>query len=176
MPRPLHLAKCERRCWVYYVLNTKEREIVYVGQTVSLRSRWHQHRLKTSPCALLRNYLQKHGKHCVFRVETDYGLGKGFPQSRANEFEAYLISKYQTLHDPVDNRNGCNQNNAPNVSQLEDGWQRRIEEELQEGGLRWPTEIPVDPLDAMSDDVLEARREEAMLSDLMEKAPDVPEV
>ena len=171
----MHLAKCERRAWIYYVLDMEEHEIVYVGQTVSLRSRWYQHKLKTSPCALLRNYLQKRGKHCVFRVETEYGLGNGFPQSRANEFEAYFMAKYQTIHDPVHNRNGLNQQNAPHVSQLEEGWQRLIEEELHEG-YHWPTDIPVDIYDAMGDDVLNARREEAMLSDLMDKAPDVPEV
>ena len=175
MPRPLHLAKCERRCWIYFVIDMETLEIVYVGQTVSLRSRWHQHRLKTSQCALLRNYLQKHGKHCDFRIETEYGLGNGFPQSRANEFEAYFMAKYQTIHDPVRNRSGCNQNNAPHVSQLTDGWERRIEDELDEG-YHWPDEIPVDPYDAMGGDILKARQEEAMFADLMQKAPDVPEV
>ena len=172
MPKTI-IAVSTRRCWIYTVFDRKIERYIYVGQTVSRRSRWQQHKLKTSQCALLRNYLMKHGKHCVYRVKTEYGLGEGFPQSRANEFEAYFMAKYQTIHDPVHNRNGLNQQNAPHVSQLTDGWDRRIEEELDEG-FKWPKEIPVDPYDAMGDDILKARREEAMFADLVEKAPDIP--
>lgn len=73
------------------------------------------------------------------------------------------------------NRIGCNQNNAPHVSKLEDGWYERITAEL-EAGFQWPELVPVEPLDAMGGDVLAARRQEAMLADLAAKMPGVPQV
>ena len=103
------------------------------------------------------------------------GLDRGFPASRANEFEQFFISKYKTMHDPVDRRNVCNQKPADHVSRLEEGWYERIAAEL-EAGFQWPELVPVEPLDAMGDDVLAARRQEAMLADLADKVPDVPQV
>ena len=169
------LVVSERRCWVYTVYDPVLKKTIYVGKSFSLRARWQQHNLKTSQCVLLREYIQSKPYKMEFSVISVGGLDKGFPASRANEFEQYFISKYKTMHDPVDRRNVCNQKPADHVSRLEDGWFERVTAEL-DAGFQWPEVVPVEPLDAMGGEILAVRRQEAMMADLAAKLPGVRQV
>lgn len=175
MPRKQSVAIRQRRAWVYCVFDPKLETIIYVGQSISLRGRWQKHKMNTSQCALLRDHIQSKPYKMIFIVISYGGLDQGFPETRADEFEAYFMAKYKTVHHTVDNRIGCNQNNAPHVSRLEEGWYERITAEL-EAGYTWPEEVPVNPLDAMGDHVLAARRQEAMMADLAAKVPDSKQI
>jgi hypothetical protein len=95
------------RRWVYFVIDTTTRKVVYVGQTMNLRGRWNAHQLSTSQCAKLKKYIHSTVHKPEFTVCEKFPDGVT-GKKHADILEAYMIAFYNTVYNRFTNEAGCN--------------------------------------------------------------------
>lgn len=152
------------RCWLYIVTDRATGRVIYVGQTLDTGRRWKQHESKHSKCALMRKYVERKqasGERLKFEIEPR--LPNGVPFHRSDEFEAVLMVHYKTIFDPDTRPDGCNQNHAAHVADVDFA---AVRAEL-DAGYEWPVK------EAQPDALAKACAEEAMLGDLVDAVGDL---
>lgn len=162
---------------IYMVIDKGTGKVLYIGQSVHAYRRFVQH--KNSIRAQAEH--SSLGCYCARRQravrDLEFkpvpGLPNGVAHRHADAFEAYYISKYDTLFNMLTNPDGCNLtvgNHANKVDVAE------IKRQLAEG-YKWPepAKAQVAALEGAPTALKDARFQEAVLTDLDARANTDPE-
>ena len=127
-----------RRCWIYVIWDRRRHVIIYVGQSVDCDRRWQEHLrhaiAEDSKTGLADFLGREQTTTDMLELRLVEGLPNGVAWKDADRWEAFFISKHETVYDPRKNKRVCNKNNGNDASQVDYDAQ---EEELLRGYV-WP--------------------------------------
>ena len=124
-----------------YQINGLDGTPVYIGQTVNKKRRASAHQSEASKCKLLRNFIQGvRSRSSTWKFADNFktvgGCPDGVPSNRANAFECYFISEFDTVHNAKTNPDGCNMTIGNNAADMGSDTYDNIRAELEAGDIK----------------------------------------
>ena len=162
---------------IYMILDRGTGKVLYIGQSIHMARRFSQHlnRIRAqAEDSCLSKYCTRHQRSIKsLEIKPVPGLPDGVAHVHADAFEAYFISKYDTVYSMLANPDGCNLTAGNHANRVD---KDEIERQLAEGYV-WPepARAQVASLQAASAKLKEARLQEAVLSDLDARSNADPE-
>tara|TARA_B100000405_G_scaffold44717_1_gene29572 strand:+ start:1286 stop:2992 length:1707 start_codon:yes stop_codon:yes gene_type:complete len=162
---------------IYMILDRGTGKVLYIGQSIHMARRFSQHlnriRAQAEDSCLSKYCARRQRSIKSLEIKPVPGLPDGVAHVHADAFEAYFISKYDTVYSMLANPDGCNLTAGNHANRVD---KDDIERQL-EAGYVWPepARAQVASLQAASAKLKEARLQEAVLTDLDARANTDPE-